>query len=579
MSIKVSDARKVPTTNQQVLIGALLVVPFFFFFLLRLIPSWDPLWQSSIFHFYIVSFTSLVAFVVALFVLAGIGSRGVQAIFVALAFAAISGLFFLHGAATPGLLLSGPGSHGIGLSARLSLLSGSLFLFLAIVDLSPLWQERIILHRRVLWLALGILYISYVGFVVVAPDAVAAIERTTVLNTILALTTIGILLWGAWRAWRQYLKEPRRLLLALALSFPWLALAQLSQYLAPAWRMSWWTYHVMMLSSFIVTIGVLITDYEEIRQFRATRYFTALSVIVGIPMVALLSEAAVRLSESESIRWPMFGFSLLAGSFVFVILLLIVRRAQTILNQRAEALEREKQWRVDFTNLIVHDLKSPLSVTWVSLSMVASGKLDAVSDKLRPSLERAQRGTKETLDMVENLLDVEKLEAGALRLVPTACSIPDLLNQSIESVRALADAHHITMDTILPNTLPPLQADEGLLKRVLQNLLSNAIKFTPDQGHIHLEATVNSQGVTVSVCDSGPGVPPDQRERIFEKFVQAENNERRGVGLGLALCKLAVEAHGGRIWVDDGPDNGSRFVFTLPLYAVKGAAVGRLPLS
>ncbi|MBI3394641.1 MAG: hypothetical protein HY042_02285, partial [Spirochaetia bacterium] len=424
------------------LIGALLVIPFLFFVLLRIIPTWDPLWQSSIFHFYIVSFTSLVAFVVALFVLAGIGSRGVQAIFVALAFAAMSGLFFLHGAATPGLLLSGPGSHGIGLSARLSLLSGSLFLFLAVVDLSPLWQERIIRYRRAFWLALAILYISYMGFVVVAPDAVAAIERTTILNTILALTTIGM---------------------ALALSFPWLALAQLSQYLAPTWRMSWWTYHVMMLSSFIVTIGVLITDYEEIRQFRATRYFTALSVIVGVPMLALLSEATVRLSGSEATRWPMFGFSFLAGLFVFVILLLIVRRAQLILNQRAAALEREKQWRVDFTNLIVHDLKSPLSVTWVSLSMVTSGKLDAVSDKIRPSLERAQRGTKETLDMVENLLDVEKLEAGALKLAPSACDIPDLLNQSIDSVRALAEAHHITLDTKLPTGLPPLQADEGLL--------------------------------------------------------------------------------------------------------------------
>jgi len=380
--------------------------------------------------------------------------------------------------------------------------------------------------------------------------------------------TIGLLLWGGWRAWRQYLKESQRLLFALSLAFPWLALAQISQYFAPTWHVSWWIYHIMMLSSFIVTIGVLVIDYEEIRQFRATRYFSAISVIVGVPMVALLSEATVRLSGSETVRWSMFGFSFLAGLFVFVILLIIVRRAQKILNERAADLEREKQWRTDFTNLVVHDLKSPLSVVSVSLGLVTSGKLDPVSDKIRPSLERAQRGTKETLDMVDNLLDVEKLEAGALKLAPSACAPTDLLRQPVESARTLGEARHITIDLCIADALPDLQADEFLLRRVMQNLLSNAIKFTPDQEHIRVEAKLTGQFVTISVSDTGPGIPPAERERIFEKFVQIQGSERRGVGLGLTLCKLAIEAHGGRIWVEDAPVQGSRFVFTLPVSTV-----------
>src|SRR5258706_969018 len=130
------------SSGQRVLAVNLLLAPFLFFVLLRLVPAWDPLWQNSIFHFYIVSFTSLIAFVVALFVLSGIGSRGTQAIFTALGFAAMAGIFFLHGVATPGLLLSGV-SHGIGLSARLSLTVGAIFLVLAIQDFRPVWEQRI----------------------------------------------------------------------------------------------------------------------------------------------------------------------------------------------------------------------------------------------------------------------------------------------------------------------------------------------------------------------------------------------------------------------------------------------------
>jgi signal transduction histidine kinase len=547
---------------QRALAGLLLVGPYLLFAALRLVPAWDPTWNDHIFHFYIVSYSSLVALVVANFVMAGVGTAGVQAMFVGMAFMAMAGLFLLHGLATPGMLMSG-GSYSIGLSARLSLTTGAVFLALAVRKLNPAWERWITDRRRTLWLGLALAYAVYVAIISSAPEFIETLAEQALLSALLALVTVGLLLWAAWRAWQLHRQSPRRLPLALTFALPWLALAQLSQYLAPTWMLSWWLYHILMLAAFAVAMGALVLDYEHVLDFRLTRYFTALSVIVGVPLVAMLSEAAVRLSGSESARWPMFGFSALAVLFLFLMSLLVVRRAESILNERATALERERQWRIDFTNLLVHDLKSPLSVVWISLSLVLSGRVGQMLDNLRVHLERAQRGSKETLELVDNLLDIEKLEAGALRLTPVACDIATLLRQSLESVRGLAEVFNLRLDAAIADNLPALAIDEALLRRVLQNLLTNAIKFTPPQGQISLAAVGTPAGITVSVTDSGPGVPYDQREHIFEKFVQVTGTERRGVGLGLTLCKLAIEAHGGRIWVEDAPDGGNRFAFTL----------------
>src|SRR5205085_655018 len=122
-------------------------------------------------------------------------------------------------------------------------------------------------------------------------------------SVVLALLTIALLLWALWLSWQRYQKDQHRLYAALILALPWLAVAQISQYIAPIWYFSWWIYHILMLSAFIVTIGALILDYERVLHFSITRYFTALAVILGVPLVALLSEAAVRLSGTESARW------------------------------------------------------------------------------------------------------------------------------------------------------------------------------------------------------------------------------------------------------------------------------------
>ena len=156
--------------------------------------------------------------------------------------------------------------------------------------------------------------------------------------------------------------------------------------------------------------------------------------------------------------------------------------------------------------------------------------------------------------------DVKRLAAMAQELVQLKVElIVALATPAVAAARAATRSIPIVS----------LSADPVLLKRVLQNLLTNAIKYTPTDGFIRVDTTTMLKDIVVSVTDTGAGIPLDQRERIFEKFVQGQQLERRGVGLGLAFCKLAVEAHGGRIWVEDGPECGSRFLFTLPLLELK----------
>lgn len=557
---------------QRALAGVLLVGPILLFITLRLNPAWDPSWSLPIFHFYIVTYTSLVALVVASFVLAGVGLVGDErALLVAIGFVSVAGLFVVHGISTPGVLIPNF-NQAVGWSARLSLTAGAIFVALGLRDLSPEIKPSRLQSPAWVWVGLALAFALYNLVIFGFPRLFEVLAQIQIISTTIALFTAALFLWAAARAWMLYERNKRRMPLALGFALPWLALAQISQYAAPLWMASWWLYHILMLAAFVITMVALVLDYEEVRDFQLPRYFVALSVVVGVPVIGLLSEVAVRLGSSEGLRWPMFGFSLVGLAILFVILLTVVRRAGRILNERADALEEEKHWRADFTNLVVHDLKAPLTVIMASAGVLNSEQVGEISPMQRPHLERVRRSVQEIQGMIDNLLDVEKLEAGALRLTPGPVDVGEMLRESTDEMRALADAYDIQLELTLPFNLPSsMEADETLLKRVMQNLLSNSIKFTPSGGHILIEAVPTSRELTVSVIDDGPGVPPDQRERIFEKFVQVQGLERRGAGLGLAYCKLAVEVHGGHIWVEDATGGGSRFSFTLPINHQNGA--------
>jgi PAS domain S-box-containing protein len=226
------------------------------------------------------------------------------------------------------------------------------------------------------------------------------------------------------------------------------------------------------------------------------------------------------------------------------------------------------QLREDMMHMLVHDLRSPLTVLRGSLEMIELAVDDGKLEDVRFLEQMAQRGSDRMLRLVNELLDISKLESGELPLHPEAVEVESLLRDISTRLRPLATEAHITINMLIAPDLFPLYVDPKFIDRVLHNLVDNAIKFTPDDGHVKLWAKPdpeNADSVLIGVTDTGPGIPPQECHRVFEKFQQTSVTGRRvGTGLGLPFCKLTVEAHGGQIWVESEVGKGSTFIMRLP---------------
>ncbi len=242
-----------------------------------------------------------------------------------------------------------------------------------------------------------------------------------------------------------------------------------------------------------------------------------------------------------------------------------------------------EQLRDDWTSMLVHDLRAPLTSIMNGIMMVKRGLGGPVNDQQQELLEIAHQGSQAMLELVNNLLDISKMEQGRLPLdleplVPYA-----VVDQAIERLQVSARSQRVALEQYLAIGLPLIEADNDKIVRVLQNLLDNAIKFSPSGGAVTLGAHFfglerqlpakvplhppidSGEWLIFWVQDRGVGIPPAYHERIFEKFGQVRGRKLRGTGLGLTFCKLAVEAHGGRIWLESKEGTGSVFAFALPL--------------
>jgi signal transduction histidine kinase len=170
--------------------------------------------------------------------------------------------------------------------------------------------------------------------------------------------------------------------------------------------------------------------------------------------------------------------------------------------------------------------------------------------------------------LVDSLLDVSRLEAGEAQLRLAEVDMGRLVQAAFDREQLVWQEGRVRGQCLVPPGLEAVVCDEERIDRVVANLIDNAVKYTPAGGQVTVAVEAHDGQVAVSVTDSGPGIPPEERERIFQRFARLarDRGKRRGFGLGLAFCRLAVEAHGGRIWVEPGPGGvGSRFVFTLPV--------------
>ncbi len=237
--------------------------------------------------------------------------------------------------------------------------------------------------------------------------------------------------------------------------------------------------------------------------------------------------------------------------------------------------------RDDLTHMIVHDLRTPLTSLLTGLQTLEFS--EHIDGDEREMLDISVSGGRTLLGMINDLLDVGKMEDGSLTLDRKPVSASALVEAALGQIASLAKDKHITLTRDITPDLPAFSGDEEKLVRTLVNLLGNALKFTPSQGTITVsvrkelregevtgsgqENPANTSSLLFAVRDTGEGIPPDAFERIFQKFGQVESRKagrKMSTGLGLTFCKLVVEAHGGRIWVESELGQGSTFLFSLP---------------
>ena len=224
-----------------------------------------------------------------------------------------------------------------------------------------------------------------------------------------------------------------------------------------------------------------------------------------------------------------------------------------------------EKMREDLTNTTVHDLRNPLNIIYASLSLLETQDDPALpSDQLK-MVNIAQVSAQRMLDLVDTILDISRLEHGQMPLEYESFSLTDLAAESLRLQAPLADPRCLSLENAVPTALPPAWADPKLIGRVLQNLIGNAIKLVPHGGVIRVTAReeIACHSLLVCVSDNGPGIPVEIQGRLFQSFVTGPA-QKRGSGLGLVFCRLVVEAHGGRIWAESEPGQGTAFKFTLP---------------
>jgi PAS domain S-box-containing protein len=236
-------------------------------------------------------------------------------------------------------------------------------------------------------------------------------------------------------------------------------------------------------------------------------------------------------------------------------------------NGRDVAAQRElAQLHQDLTNMILHDLRGPMGNLLGAVEIIPSlmGQLPPES-ALAQVLDIALRSGQQLHDLVDSMLDVSRLERGKVPLKQVPVAVNDLFRAVEDQLSPMAQAKQIELSFNVRGEAPPLRVDHSMIRRVLVNLVDNAIKYSPHRRPVQVVADQRNGDVIFSVIDQGPGIPLEQQGRIFEKFVRLHHQgDPSGIGLGLAFCRLAVEAHGGHIWVESAPDQGSSFSFMLP---------------
>jgi signal transduction histidine kinase len=238
------------------------------------------------------------------------------------------------------------------------------------------------------------------------------------------------------------------------------------------------------------------------------------------------------------------------------------------IEDKSRQLEAASRHKSEFLANMSHELRTPLNAVIGFSEVLIQRMFGDLNDKQEEYLKDIYASGQHLLSLINDILDLSKIEAGRMELAPAPFHLPSALDNAVTLVKERAARHGISLEVELDPQLGEVVGDERKVKQVVLNLLSNAVKFTPEGGRISLKAGRKDGPVEIAVTDTGVGIAPEDQAAIFEEFRQVGSDETRkqeGTGLGLTLAKKFVELHGGRIWVASAPGRGSTFTFTLPV--------------
>lgn len=265
--------------------------------------------------------------------------------------------------------------------------------------------------------------------------------------------------------------------------------------------------------------------------------------------LAILSDNALRVRDRKELN------PLISGSDE-------IAELDRVFHQMSSALTKAEQTKAEFISMISHDLRSPLTSLQFTFALAEKGAFGEINEKGKERFSRAEYTVERLVKLINELLDIEKMEAGMLNMVTVPEELDTIVKRAIDSVTGLAETKSIEIEA--PQSGLRVNVEGDRIVQVLVNLISNAIKFSPENSKITVSSTELPTGIKVTVADQGRGIPPDKLKIIFDRFSQVEHEDATthgGTGLGLAICKAVIEGHGGIIGVDSVDGEGSRFWF------------------
>jgi len=250
----------------------------------------------------------------------------------------------------------------------------------------------------------------------------------------------------------------------------------------------------------------------------------------------------------------------------------------------AEVAQRERrveQSRRELVAAVSHDLRTPLAALQATIEAITDGVVTDEETIVR-YLRTMHAGTRELSRLIDDLFQLSRIEAGALTLVLEPMGLADVVSETLERMGPHAEACHVTLSGSAAPDLPLIPLDARYIGRVLVNLVDNALRHTPEHGQVDVSAHREGAVVRIDVADTGHGIDPEDLPRVFERFYRGDKSRSResgGAGLGLAISKGFVEAHGGAIWAEAREPHGARLSFTLPVKAATDRQPGEYDIS